>query len=152
MPLGKDLAWATLPQPPGAPRALNNAQHAALYYASELALHINIFELPDGQFAAVPARPPPAHSGGAQGEANVPKNPPAPPRDGEPRAAWVALIEDHPDRFVLGSDVVGHFDSIGAILGEYRPLLDALPKPVADKLRAENARALLPERGAVAED
>lgn len=67
-------------------------------------------------------------------------------KDGEPRAAWVALIEDHPDRFVLGSDVVGHFDSIGAILGEYRPLLDALPKPVADKLRAENARALLPER------
>ncbi|HCO64157.1 MAG TPA: 5-oxo-L-prolinase, partial [Alcanivorax sp.] len=44
-------------------------------------------------------------------------------KDGEPRAAWVALIEDHPDRFVLGSDVVGHFDSIGAILGEYRPLL-----------------------------
>ena len=73
-------------------------------------------------------------------------------KDGEPRAAWVALIEDHPDRFVLGSDVVGHYDSIGAILGEYRPLLDALPKPVADKLRAENARALLPERGAVAED
>ena len=73
-------------------------------------------------------------------------------KDGEPRAAWGALIEDHPDRFVLGSDVVGHFDSIGAILGEYRPLLDALPKPVADKLRAENARALLPERGAVAED
>ena len=73
-------------------------------------------------------------------------------KDGEPRAAWVALIEDHPDRFVLGSDVVGHFDSIGAILDEYRPLLDALPKPVADKLRAENARALLPERGAVVED
>ena len=73
-------------------------------------------------------------------------------KDGEPRAAWVALIEDHPDRFVLGSDVVGHFDSIGAILGEYRPLLDALPKPVADKLRAANARALWPERGGVAED
>ena len=43
-------------------------------------------------------------------------------------------------------------EMFGAILGEYRPLLDALPKPVADKLRAENARALLPERGAVAED
>lgn len=72
--------------------------------------------------------------------------------DGEPRPAWVTLIRDHPDRFVLGSDVVGHFDSIAAILDEYRPLLDALPKPVADKLRAENARALLPERGAVVED
>jgi len=72
--------------------------------------------------------------------------------DGEPRPAWVTLIRDHPDRFVLGSDVVGHFDSIGAILDEYRPLLDALPKPVADKLKAENARALLPDRGAVATD
>jgi len=79
MPLGKDLAWATLPQPPGAPRALNNAQHAALYYASELALHINIYELPDGQFAAVPARPPPAHSSGAQGGDGAPINLPAPP-------------------------------------------------------------------------
>ena len=72
--------------------------------------------------------------------------------DGEPRPAWVTLIRVHPDRFVLGSDVVGHFDSIGAILDEYRPLLDALPKPVADKLKAENARALLPDRGAVATD
>jgi predicted TIM-barrel fold metal-dependent hydrolase len=73
-------------------------------------------------------------------------------KDGEPRPAWVALIRDHPDRFVLGSDVVGHFDSIGEILGEYRPLLDALPEPVAAKLKADNARALLPARGAVAED
>ncbi|HAB05244.1 MAG TPA: hypothetical protein DCE35_07235 [Alcanivorax sp.] len=64
----------------------------------------------------------------------------------------MALIRDHPDRFVLGSDVVGHFDSIGEILGEYRPLLDALPEPVAAKLKADNARALLPARGAVAED
>ncbi len=72
--------------------------------------------------------------------------------DGEPRPAWVALIRDHPDRFVLGSDVVGHFDSIGEILGEYRPLLDALPDPVAAKLKADNARALLPAHGAVAED
>jgi predicted TIM-barrel fold metal-dependent hydrolase len=72
-------------------------------------------------------------------------------KDGEPRPAWVALIRDHPDRFVLGSDVVGHFDSIGEILGEYRPLLDALPEPVAAKLK-DNARALLPARGAVAED
>ena len=39
-------------------------------------------------------------------------------KDGEPRAAWVALIEDHPDRFVLGSDVVGHFDSIGQAIEE----------------------------------
>lgn len=72
--------------------------------------------------------------------------------DGEARPAWVSLIQDHPDRFVLGTDVVGHFDSIGDILDEYRPLLEALPDPVADKLTAENARALLPARGAVAED
>lgn len=73
-------------------------------------------------------------------------------KDGEPRSSWVELIQDHPDRFVLGSDVVGHFDSIGEILDEYRPLLDALPESVADKLKAENARALLPAGGAVAKD
>jgi len=73
-------------------------------------------------------------------------------RDGEPRDAWVDLIGDHPDRFLLGTDVVGHFDSIGEILDEYRPLLDALPAPVAAKVAGENARALLPAEGAVASD
>ena len=73
-------------------------------------------------------------------------------KDGEPRPAWLTLIKDHPDRFVLGSDVVGHFDSIGSILDEYEPLLDALPAEVANKLAGDNARALLPARGAVAED
>lgn len=73
-------------------------------------------------------------------------------KDDEPRPSWIALIQDHPDRFVLGTDVVGHFDSIGEILDEYRPLLEALPEPVADKLMADNARALLPARGAVPAD
>ncbi len=72
-------------------------------------------------------------------------------QDGEPREPWVTLIRDHPTRFVLGTDVVGHFDSIGEILAEYRPLLAALPEPVARKLAVENARALVPEKGARAD-
>lgn len=68
--------------------------------------------------------------------------------DGAPAATWLALIADHPNRFTLGTDLVGHFDSMKKIMAEYRPLLDALPEPVARKLARDNARALVPERGA----
>lgn len=66
--------------------------------------------------------------------------------DGVPRASWVALIEKYPDRFVLGSDLVGHFDKLGSKLQEFDPLLDALPADVARKVSQENLRALLPQR------
>ena len=73
--------------------------------------------------------------------------------DGEPRAVWLSLIEDHPERFTLGTDLVGHFDSMEKILDAYRPLLDALPEEAARALARDNARALVPERGAMpAED
>jgi predicted TIM-barrel fold metal-dependent hydrolase len=68
--------------------------------------------------------------------------------DGKPRAAWIALIEAHPDRFVIGSDLVGHFEKVGEKLSEFDVLLDALPAKVARKLAHDNLLALLPERGA----
>ncbi|CAM5551208.1 hypothetical protein SSTU70S_07098 [Stutzerimonas stutzeri] len=37
--------------------------------------------------------------------------------DGKPDAQWVALVERHPTRFVLGSDVVGHFDNLWTARG-----------------------------------
>ncbi|ASK34042.1 amidohydrolase family protein [Alloalcanivorax mobilis] len=67
--------------------------------------------------------------------------------DGTPQADWLTLIADHPHRFTLGTDLVGHFDSMEKIMAEYRPLLDALPETVARKLARDNARAL-PEGGA----
>lgn len=67
--------------------------------------------------------------------------------DEKPRSEWLPLITDHPDRFTLGTDLVGHFDSMKKIMEAYRPLLDALPEPVALRLARDNARALVPERG-----
>lgn len=62
---------------------------------------------------------------------------------------WLSLIEDFPDRFVLGSDLVGHFDSLEKQLGAFQPLLDALPKKVAEQLASGNAGRLVPKSGAV---
>lgn len=57
---------------------------------------------------------------------------------------WLALVEKHPTRFVLGSDVVGRFDGLGAKLNEFAPFLDALPEAVAKKVARDNFVALLP--------
>lgn len=66
--------------------------------------------------------------------------------DGAPRAAWVALIEKYPDRFVLGSDLVGHFDNLGKTLHAFDGLLDALPADVADKVAHGNLQRLLKKK------
>lgn len=65
-------------------------------------------------------------------------------RHGQPRAAWLALIGAHPDRFVIGSDLVGRFDNVGSNLHAFDPLLDALPVDTARKLAHDNLLALLP--------
>lgn len=67
---------------------------------------------------------------------------------GQPDPDWLALVQRHPDRFVLGSDLVGHFDSLGGKLAAFRPFLDALPEPVARGLARDNLRAVLPSEGA----
>ena len=69
-------------------------------------------------------------------------------RDGKPVPEWVELIQDYPHRFVLGSDLVGHFDSMERLMNDYQPLLDALPQKVAEQLANGNAAALVPEKGA----
>lgn len=69
-------------------------------------------------------------------------------KDGKPASEWVELIRDYPDRFVLGSDLVGHFDSMERLMNDYLPLLEALPQKVAEQLANGNAVALVPEKGA----
>jgi hypothetical protein len=49
-------------------------------------------------------------------------------------------------RFVLGSDLVGHFDKLGEKLQAFDALLDALPADVAENVSRGNLRALLPTR------
>jgi len=65
---------------------------------------------------------------------------------GKPRAQWVKLVERFPERFMLGSDVVGRFGSLGEQLHSFDPFLDALPAEVAQKVARDNFLAVLPKR------
>lgn len=64
---------------------------------------------------------------------------------GVPRKAWLALVERYSTRFMLGSDVVGRFDSLGEEMDSFRPFLDALPEDVARRLAKDNFLAVLPK-------
>lgn len=65
---------------------------------------------------------------------------------GKPRKAWLALVERFPDRFMLGSDVVGKFGSVGEQMHGFEPFLDALPEAVARKVARDNFLAVLPRQ------
>ena len=64
--------------------------------------------------------------------------------EGVLRQAWLQLVERFPERFMLGSDLVGRFDSLGEQLHGFKPFLDALPEAVANKLARDNSLAVLP--------
>ena len=59
---------------------------------------------------------------------------------------WVKLIEEHPGRFVIGSDITGYFDKYQGALRRYYLLLDALKPETARKVAHDNFLALLPGR------
>ncbi|AXM98714.1 amidohydrolase family protein [Pseudomonas plecoglossicida] len=63
---------------------------------------------------------------------------------GVPRKAWVDLVVKYPERFMLGSDVVGRFASLGEQMHGFQPFLDALPEGVANKVARDNFLAVLP--------
>ncbi|MGY2228206.1 amidohydrolase family protein [Pseudomonas tolaasii] len=64
---------------------------------------------------------------------------------GQPRAEWLKLVERFPDRFMLGSDVVGRFNKLGKELRRFDPFLDALPEDVSRKVARDNFLAILPK-------
>ncbi|UOB25726.1 amidohydrolase [Pseudomonas orientalis] len=64
---------------------------------------------------------------------------------GTPRPEWVKLVERFPDRFMLGSDVVGRFNKLGKEMRGFDPFLDALPEDVAHKVARDNFLAILPK-------
>jgi predicted TIM-barrel fold metal-dependent hydrolase len=66
--------------------------------------------------------------------------------DGTPDPAWVKLIKAYPERFMLGSDVVGSFASLEEIMQGYVPFLDALPEKVARGVARDNFLAILPRK------
>ena len=65
---------------------------------------------------------------------------------GKARPVWVALVERFPERFMLGSDVVGRFDKLGEELRSFDPFLDALPEAVAHKVAKDNFLSVLPKK------
>ncbi|MDD2048211.1 amidohydrolase family protein [Pseudomonas putida] len=65
---------------------------------------------------------------------------------GKPRGEWVELVKRFPERFMLGSDVVGRFDTLGEQLHSFDPFLDALPVEVAQKVARDNFLAVLPKQ------
>lgn len=66
--------------------------------------------------------------------------------DGEGKASekWVKLVEAYPDRFMIGSDVVGKFNSLGSNMKAFDPFLDALSEETAEKVARDNFLAVLP--------
>jgi len=66
-------------------------------------------------------------------------------KDGQPNADWLALIEAHPERFMIGSDKVGHFKDYPQEILKYYKFLDALKPETAKKLARENLLSVLPK-------
>lgn len=64
---------------------------------------------------------------------------------GKPRAEWVKLVERFPERFMLGSDVVGRFSKLGKEMRRFDPFLDALPEAVAQRVARDNFLSVLPK-------
>ena len=67
-------------------------------------------------------------------------------RDGKLSPAWIDLIESYPDRFLIGSDKVGHFTDYPHEMQKYYLLLDALKPETARKVAHDNFLNLLPKR------
>lgn len=65
---------------------------------------------------------------------------------GKPDTGWVSLIEQHPTRFMIGSDVVGRFDGLGEGMRAFDPFLDALPADIARQVARDNFLAVLPRK------
>jgi hypothetical protein len=61
-------------------------------------------------------------------------------RDGTLREDWVALMQDFPDRFIIGSDQFHDEETTRLELA--RQLIDALPPAIASRVARENALAI----------
>lgn len=66
-------------------------------------------------------------------------------KNGQPDPQWLQLVESYPERFMLGSDLVGKFDRLGETLKGFDGFLDALPEKVAHRVAVENFLAVLPQ-------
>jgi Amidohydrolase len=63
-------------------------------------------------------------------------------REDRPDPAWVELVSDYPDRFVLGSDVFGSFKELPDKLDRFDLLLEQLADRAAAQVAQQNAERL----------
>lgn len=73
-------------------------------------------------------------------------------KDGKVSQEWLSLLEKHSDRFMVGSDFVGHFKPVEAYRKEIRKydlLLNALKPAAAVRIARDNFLALLPGQGVI---
>jgi len=59
--------------------------------------------------------------------------------EGLVRTEWVDLIERFADRFMIGSDLTGHFDHLGPTMRRYNGLLEGLSRDARQKVAEGNA-------------
>lgn len=64
--------------------------------------------------------------------------------EGKLQSDWVELVKAFPNRFMIGSDIVGHFGKYTGEIRKYDILLDALPDDVARRLARDNFMSVLP--------
>ena len=69
---------------------------------------------------------------------------------GQVDPTWVALIEEFPSRFMIGSDKVGHFADYSSEIVKYDRLLDQLQPATAKRVAHDNFISVLPKRVAAA--
>jgi hypothetical protein len=63
--------------------------------------------------------------------------------DGDTLQDWVNLIEKYPDRFMIGTDKVGHWSTYPAEVVKYYKLLDRLSESTCNKICRENILSLV---------
>ena len=66
--------------------------------------------------------------------------------EGKPDTKWVAIFEQFPTRFMVGTDKIGDFSDYVQTIRRYDILFDALTPETAKKLASENMFELLPKR------
>jgi len=66
--------------------------------------------------------------------------------DHEPAKEWIELVEEFPDRFLVGTDSIGHFGEYKDNITRYYILLDALSPKTALLVARDNFLSILPKR------
>ena len=66
--------------------------------------------------------------------------------NGTPSPEWVALVDEFPERFMVGSDKVARFGNLHEEIQKYYGFLAALKPETAKKVARENFLSVLPKR------